>query len=133
MLDGLRLCLRQTERRRKRCGLRLQLRQQLRRDGEQIATCQCGDLPNVAKARTHHLSSHAMLLVVVVNMANALHTWIVHTSTFCLVPRRTRGLFVPVVNTPHKRGNEFHPRLRTRHGLGKRKQQSEVGVNAFAL
>jgi len=116
-----------------RLGLRLQLRQQLRRDGEQIATCQCGDLPNVAKARTHHLCRDAMLLVVVVNVANALHPWVVHTGTCRLIPFRSRGLFVPIVNTPDKRGNEFHPRLRTRQGLRKRKQQSEVGVNAFAL
>ena len=132
-LHGCRHGLRQAEDGRKRRGLRLQLCQQFRRNGEQITASQCGDLPDVAKARPHHLGGNTMLLVVVVNMADALHTWIVNACTRRLVPGSTRRLFVPVVNTPHKWGNEFHTGLRTGHSLRKRKQQSEVGVYAFAL
>ncbi len=110
-----------------------QLGQEIGADGQQVATGQRRDLAHVAEARAHHLGGDAVLLVEVVDGAHRLHTRVVGTGHGGLVPGGAGVLLVPVVDAAHKGRNQLHLGLAAGHGLGKRKQQGQVAVDAFAL
>ena len=67
----------------------LQLRQQIRADGQQIATGQSQNLAHVAEAGAHDLGPDTVLLVVLVNARDRLNPWVVDARFGCLVPLRS--------------------------------------------
>ncbi len=106
--------------------IRRQLLQQVRADGQAVTAGQLFNLAEVTEARAHHHSLVAIGLVVVVDARHRLHARVIGTGVVVAV-----GLLVPVVDTAHERRNQEHPSLGTGHGLGKREQQRQVGLNAF--
>lgn len=108
---------------------RRQLVQELRRDGQTIASSQLGDLALVAEAGAHDNRVVSVLFVVVVNLGNRQDTWVF----LGLETRNTQGSLVPVEDAAHKGANQGATGLGTRNRLGQRKDQGQVASNALLL
>ncbi len=106
--------------------IRRQLLQQVRADGQAITAGQLFNLAEVTEARTHHYGFVAIGLVVVVDARYRHNAWVFSAGVVVAV-----SLLVPVVDTAHERRNQEHTGFGAGHGLSKRKQQRQVGLNAF--
>ena len=110
-----------------------ELRQQLRADGQQIATGQGGDLPDVAKRGPHDFGGDAVFFVVVENRTHRLHARVLRAGHGGFVPSCSRRLFVPVINAAHKGRDQLHLGLATGHRLAKGKQECQVATNPLTF
>src|SRR5690606_13892747 len=104
------------------------LGQQLGTDRQKVTTGQGADLPNVAKARAHHLGLVAELLEIVVDAPHRSDAGIVLAGVVAAL-----ALPVPVVDAADEGGDERHAGVRAGHRLGEREQQGQVAVDPLAL
>lgn len=94
-------------------------------NGQVVAAGQRGDLANTSEAGSHDNGLVVVLLVVVVDGANALDTRVLFRSVVLLCLR-----LVPIKNTADKGRNEESASLGSGNGLGKRKHERQVAVDA---
>ncbi|MNF85268.1 hypothetical protein D3C84_676560 [compost metagenome] len=97
-------------------------------DGQAVTAGQLFDLADIAETGAHDHGLVVIGLVVVVDARDRLHARIFRAHIVS-----ASGFLVPVVDAPHERRNQEHPGVGTGHGLGKGKQQGQVGLDAFAL
>lgn len=90
-----------------------QLFEQLWAYGKQVTSTQSLHLVHIAERGAHHLGLVAVLFVVVVDSAHALHARIVEQVELFL----TLVLDIPVVDSAHKRRDQSHTSFSTRHSL----------------
>lgn len=98
--------------------------QQVRRDGQVVASRQLSNLSRVTERRTHDDRLVAVLLVVVEDVLHRLHTGVLLSAVLLLVRR-----LVPVKDTAHERRDQECAGLSTRDGLHRREHQGQVAVD----
>ena len=113
--------------RERRFGL-LQFREQVRADGEQVATGQLGDLAEVAEARAHDFGAVAKFFVVAVDLLHGDHAGIFGGREIAFL----LGL-IPIHDAADERRDEFDVRFGAGDGLREREEQREIAVDAVAL
>ena len=106
----------------------VELVEQVRRDGEQVASGQLDDFADVAEARAHDHGLVSEVLEVVVDLGHGLHAGIVRALVVL-----AGVLLVPVEDAANERRDERDLGLGAGDGLVDAEEQSQVAVDAFLL
>ena len=108
-----------------------ELLEEVRGDGQEVATAEGLDLAAITEGSAHDFGLDAVALVVGEDAADGLHAGVVGTRGGGFVPVGTLGLLVPVVDTADERRDQLDLGVGAGDGLGERKEQGEITTDAF--
>ena len=114
-----------------RSGILGELVEEVRGDGQEVATAEGLDLAAITEGGTHDFGLDAVPLVIGKDPADGLHAGVIGTGGGGFVPIGTLRLLVPIVDATHERRDELDLGIGTGGGLREGEEQGQVAADAF--
>ena len=112
-------------------GIFGELLEEVRSNGQEVATAEGLDLAAITEGCAHDFGLDVVALVVGEDAADGLHAGVVGARGGGFVPVGTLGLLVPVVDAADERRDQLDLGVGAGDGLGEREEQGEIAADAF--